>query len=188
MLRPAPRRGRTAGDSRLKQALRHSLRSAYVFTHIDAPLKRSADGMDEFFQVSWTEPQGCIKLAVQPKPGRGVSPKRPCLGRSGRLGEASLPELDAALTQPGFGIAHDFNNLLTMILLNLELAQTLIPPGEELAHHLEQAKQAGLMAGGLTQQLLDLCRGRRAGPEADPPAWSDPGFRPPCRERFTAAV
>jgi PAS domain S-box-containing protein len=40
------------------------------------------------------------------------------------------------------GIAHDFNNLLTVILLNVELAQTLIPPGEELAHVLEQAKQA----------------------------------------------
>ena len=34
------------------------------------------------------------------------------------------------------GIAHDFNNLLTVILLNLELAQALTPPGEELAHHL----------------------------------------------------
>jgi signal transduction histidine kinase/ActR/RegA family two-component response regulator len=57
------------------------------------------------------------------------------------------------------GIAHDFNNLLTMILLNLELAQTLIPPGEELAHHLEQAKQAGLMATGLTQQLVTFAAG-----------------------------
>jgi PAS domain S-box-containing protein len=52
------------------------------------------------------------------------------------------------------GIAHDFNNLLTMILLNLELAETLIPPGEELAQHLAQARQAGLMATGLTQQLV----------------------------------
>jgi signal transduction histidine kinase/ActR/RegA family two-component response regulator len=57
------------------------------------------------------------------------------------------------------GIAHDFNNLLTMILLNLELAQTLIPPGEELAHHLEQAKQAGLMAVDLTRQLASFGAG-----------------------------
>jgi two-component system, cell cycle sensor histidine kinase and response regulator CckA len=57
------------------------------------------------------------------------------------------------------GIAHDFNNLLTMILLNLELAQTLIPPGEELAHHLEQAKQAASMANGLTQQLVTFSEG-----------------------------
>jgi PAS domain S-box-containing protein len=57
------------------------------------------------------------------------------------------------------GIAHDFNNLLTMILLNLELAETLIPPGEDSAHHLEQAKQAVLMASGLTQQLLTFARG-----------------------------
>jgi two-component system, cell cycle sensor histidine kinase and response regulator CckA len=57
------------------------------------------------------------------------------------------------------GIAHDFNNLLTIILLNLELAQTLIPPGEELAHHLEEAKQAGLLATGLTQQLVSFAAG-----------------------------
>ena len=46
-----------------------------------------------------------------------------------------------------------------MILLNLELAQTLIPPGEELAHRLEQAKQAALTAGGLTQQLITFATG-----------------------------
>jgi two-component system, cell cycle sensor histidine kinase and response regulator CckA len=57
------------------------------------------------------------------------------------------------------GIAHDFNNLLTMILLNLELAQTLSPGGEELAHHLEQAKQACLLAKGLTQQLVAFAAG-----------------------------
>src|ERR1017187_1980996 len=57
------------------------------------------------------------------------------------------------------GIGHDFNNLLTMILLNLELAQALIPPGEELAHLLEQAKQAGLMAAGLTRQLASFGAG-----------------------------
>ena len=57
------------------------------------------------------------------------------------------------------GIAHDFNNLLTMILLNLELAQTLIPPGAELANLLEQAKQAALTSGGLVQQLLTFASG-----------------------------
>jgi two-component system, cell cycle sensor histidine kinase and response regulator CckA len=57
------------------------------------------------------------------------------------------------------GIAHDFNNLLTMILLNLELAQTLIPPGKELAHLLEQAKQAAMTSGGLTQQLHSFATG-----------------------------
>jgi PAS domain S-box-containing protein len=57
------------------------------------------------------------------------------------------------------GIAHDFNNLLTMILLNLELAQPLIPPGEELAHLLAQAKQAAMTSGGLTQQLHAFATG-----------------------------
>jgi two-component system, cell cycle sensor histidine kinase and response regulator CckA len=57
------------------------------------------------------------------------------------------------------GIAHDFNNLLTMILLNLEVAQPLIPPGEELAHLLEQAKQAALTSGGLVRQLVAFASG-----------------------------
>ena len=57
------------------------------------------------------------------------------------------------------GIAHDFNNLLTMILLNLELSQALIPPGEELANFLEQAKQATLTSGGLVRQLLTFANG-----------------------------
>ena len=57
------------------------------------------------------------------------------------------------------GIGHDFNNLLTMILLNLELAQALIPPGEELAHLLEQAKQAGMTSTGLIRQLVAFSSG-----------------------------
>ncbi len=57
------------------------------------------------------------------------------------------------------GIAHDFNNLLMGILLNLELAQTLTPPGEELAHLLEQANEAALMARDLTRQLITFADG-----------------------------
>jgi hypothetical protein len=40
---------------------------------------------------------GCIKLAIPALCDRGVSPKRPYLDRGGRLGEAFLPELEAAL-------------------------------------------------------------------------------------------
>jgi PAS domain S-box-containing protein len=57
------------------------------------------------------------------------------------------------------GLAHDFNNLLTIILLNLELAQTLIPPGGELLHLLEQAKQAALASHDLTQRLITFAKG-----------------------------
>jgi two-component system, cell cycle sensor histidine kinase and response regulator CckA len=56
------------------------------------------------------------------------------------------------------GLAHDYNNLLMAILLNLELAQTLIPPGKPLADILERAKQAALESGGLTQQLLSFAK------------------------------
>ena len=37
--------------------------------------------------------QGWIKVTGLAEAGRGVSPKRRCLGRCGRLGEVSLPEL-----------------------------------------------------------------------------------------------
>jgi PAS domain S-box-containing protein len=57
------------------------------------------------------------------------------------------------------GIAHDFNNLLTVMLLNLELARTLSPPVGELAHHLEDAKKAVMLARGLTQQLITFAKG-----------------------------
>jgi len=78
------------------------------------------------------------------------------------------------------GIAHDFNNLLTVIVLNLELAQRLIPPDSpggivgtatppeagniiprvgELARHLEEATQTSLLARGLTAQLVTFAEG-----------------------------
>ena len=63
------------------------------------------------------------------------------------------------------GIAHDFNNLLMVILLNVEQAQTLVPPGEELAGLLEQAKQAALTSRSLTQQLLTFASGGTARPK-----------------------
>ena len=57
------------------------------------------------------------------------------------------------------GIAHDFNNLLTVILLNLELAQTLNPSDDKLALHLAEAKETCLLASSLTAQLLTFAKG-----------------------------
>jgi signal transduction histidine kinase/ActR/RegA family two-component response regulator len=57
------------------------------------------------------------------------------------------------------GLAHDFNNLLTVILLDLELAQTLTPAGGELAQLLVEARKASLTASSLTQQLITFAKG-----------------------------
>jgi PAS domain S-box-containing protein len=57
------------------------------------------------------------------------------------------------------GMAHDFNNLLTVILLNLELAQMLNPPGAELVDRLETAKKTALMARSLTAQFVTFAEG-----------------------------
>lgn len=57
------------------------------------------------------------------------------------------------------GIAHDFNNLLTVVLLNIELAEALIPPGDELVGLLEEAKKAAVTAGSLTRQFIAFAKG-----------------------------
>ena len=57
------------------------------------------------------------------------------------------------------GLAHDFNNLLTVILLDLELAQTLTPVGGEPAQLLAEASKAAVTASSLTQQLITFAKG-----------------------------
>ena len=57
------------------------------------------------------------------------------------------------------GIAHDFNNLLTAIIGNISLASLLLPPNDEMAMRLNDAKNASLRARDLAQQLLTFARG-----------------------------
>ncbi len=57
------------------------------------------------------------------------------------------------------GIAHDFNNLLTAIIGNISLASLLLPPNDEMAARLNDAKNASLRARDLAQQLLTFARG-----------------------------
>src|SRR5437588_6828455 len=57
------------------------------------------------------------------------------------------------------GIAHDFNNLLTAIIGNISLASLLLPPNDEMASRLDDAKNASIRARDLAQQLLTFARG-----------------------------
>jgi len=57
------------------------------------------------------------------------------------------------------GIAHDFNNLLTAIIGNISLASLLLPPNDEMAVRLVDAKNASMRARDLAQQLLTFARG-----------------------------
>jgi PAS domain S-box-containing protein len=57
------------------------------------------------------------------------------------------------------GIAHDFNNLLTAIIGNISLASLLLPPDDEMAQRLDDAKNASMRARDLAQQLLTFARG-----------------------------
>jgi two-component system, cell cycle sensor histidine kinase and response regulator CckA len=56
------------------------------------------------------------------------------------------------------GIAHDFNNLLTIVLLNIELAQSH-PTAKEMDLYLDEARKAALTSKSLTQKLLALSQG-----------------------------
>ena len=57
------------------------------------------------------------------------------------------------------GIAHDFNNLLTAIIGNISVASLLLPPNDEMATRLNDAKNASMRARDLAQQLLTFARG-----------------------------
>ncbi|HEU5078350.1 MAG TPA: ATP-binding protein [Opitutaceae bacterium] len=57
------------------------------------------------------------------------------------------------------GIAHDFNNLLTVVVGNVTLAQTEVPPSSEVATLLKEAINGAMRARDLTQQLLTFARG-----------------------------
>ncbi len=56
------------------------------------------------------------------------------------------------------GIAHDFNNLLAVILLNLELVESL-EVGPEVTLRLADAKHAALVSRDLTRQLTTFAKG-----------------------------
>ena len=56
------------------------------------------------------------------------------------------------------GVAHDFNNLLTVINGFSDLAMNRLDIDDELIHDLEQIRQAGDRAAGLTRQLLAFSR------------------------------
>ena len=55
------------------------------------------------------------------------------------------------------GVAHDFNNLLMIILGNLDLAVTALPPNSATRSNIEQAIHAVQQAADLTQQMLAYC-------------------------------
>ncbi len=69
-----------------------------------------------------------------------------------------LDKLESAGILAG-GIAHDFNNLLAVILLDLDLARLRLPPGNEAAALLADAKQGVFRAQALTAQFITFAEG-----------------------------
>jgi len=63
-----------------------------------------------------------------------------------------------AMGQLTGGIAHDFNNLLTVVMANLELAKSRLPPDSDAGTRIERAMWGANRGAALTQQLLAFAR------------------------------
>ena len=70
-----------------------------------------------------------------------------------------------ALGQLTGGVAHDFNNLLTVVILNLEEAQEVLPPEDPLQEVIAPALHAAVRGADLTSQLLSYARRATLRPE-----------------------
>ena len=70
-----------------------------------------------------------------------------------------------ALGQLTGGVAHDFNNLLTVVILNLEEAQEVLPETHEMQEVLAPALHAAVRGAELTSQLLSYARRATLRPE-----------------------
>jgi PAS domain S-box-containing protein len=63
------------------------------------------------------------------------------------------------------GVAHEFRNALCVILLQLDLAKSVVAPENEISGHLDAIQKAARHAGVITENLLAFSRKRNFNPE-----------------------
>jgi signal transduction histidine kinase len=98
---------------------------------------------------------------------RELDDARRQLARKVEIGERNLASAEEQLAHAqkmeavgrlAGGIAHDFNNLLSVIIGYAQFAQENLQPDSQLASDIEEIRQAGERAAGLTRQLLAFSR------------------------------
>jgi PAS domain S-box-containing protein len=70
-----------------------------------------------------------------------------------------------AVGQLAGGVAHDFNNLLTAVLGYIDMCESVAEPDSALARDLQLAREAGMRAARITDQLLTFARRQRSSPQ-----------------------
>jgi PAS domain S-box-containing protein len=144
------------------------------WAEIKAHLRRAANGEDtEPVKAAWTSLTGrkfSIDMGARPIINTtGHASGIQCIGRD----MTQLHDLEEQLRQSqkmealgrlAGGIAHDFNNLLTVINGFSDLIISRLDEKHELVGDVEQIRQAGERAAGLTRQLLAFSRKQIAEP------------------------
>ena len=110
------------------------------------------------FEMKWLRTETWLMVNAHPRPN-GIAVYLQDISRQVAIDDKlrQTVKMEAIGTLTG-GIAHDFNNLLTVIIGNIEMLDTELPPSGEAREMHDQIKRAAQKAAETTQHLLAFAR------------------------------